>query len=552
MESLMWRPTAAELAAATAMARRPQNRPSQHLHVAKQRHADAMKAIVLGSPDLPRGLTFSQQREVALRDFIRRNQDLAATADTISPANLEAVVSQMSEVSPRTKPARLRRTYPPPRPAPSIGWTPDLMPTINRAASRADDGLRFVFDGSMYAGASAQRPLVIDDHDDHDAVPRSNVPQAHVAHWNMPQMNIPQIITPQSNMPQSNMPQSNILQSNIPHSNGMPFAQQRYPLRSKGAVQTQSLAFPEPAPIEASALFTPTQTVTAQIETHGLEPVSDFGRIEAPALSTTVHTVTVQEPDLQLKPTTRSGTCVEQAIDLDAEGVDHPQLNQTMHYSGSAAPLQNSMLAAAAPTNMSVNAPWKYPRLHFPCATMPARSAIAPAAPTKPLTKKEKRAAKAAANTSEKQRVQKAKQQAKQKQMELPSRSASTRKDRIDTQVSQVRQRFFARAKNEMHQGSRSYPVVIEALQGAITDLQMEELLYQTAQRAPQASPAPPTVAVPAFAEASASRRFWGMPVGFVAKGMAALRQHLDHADAANAAAPESNAGRPGGGGGMH
>lgn len=55
--------------------------------------------------------------------------------------------------------------------------------------------------------------------------------------------------------------------------------------------------------------------------------------------------------------------------------------------------------------------------------------------------------------------------------------------DCLSAQVSHVRRSLFARAKDEMHTHSRSYPVVIEALELVVADLTNEAALYRSAPR---------------------------------------------------------------------
>lgn len=136
----MWQPTGAELA--TAVARRPPGRPSQHVQLAKDRHSAAMRGIVMSRLRMPRGLSVTQQNEYALRDFIRSTPELAATADSISHASLEAVVAQMAEdpsspvsVTSRDRRHRMRR-------APIMREVPRFLDSV-RPQSQASIRLRY-------------------------------------------------------------------------------------------------------------------------------------------------------------------------------------------------------------------------------------------------------------------------------------------------------------------------------------------------------------------------------------------------------------------------
>lgn len=150
----------------------------------------------------------------------------------------------------------------------------------------------------------------------------------------------------------------------------------------------------------------------------------------------------------------------------------------------------------------------------------------------KPITKKQKNQDKLQELASLKKRLQ----QLEAEKRKLPSRSAGSWTAPIGTQVSQVRHHFYTHAQNEVQVGKRSHPILIEALQGVIADLQLDALNYREAQRAPPVRVAPQQLQAPPVAavqplQPEARTKFWKLPAKLVATGMTALKKHMDCVD---------------------
>lgn len=516
---------------------------------------------MMNAPGLPRATPLAQQREVALRSFIRRVPELAATADSISAASLEIVVAQMSEIplGPRAPPSRRRFHHALPTPMPPLNLAPALMPRFHHLPSRAEYARKFTFDSSKFMGSSEQWPAVITDSDDcisqtTDALAMSS----------------------------------------------------RYPLRSRGALlpSTPNMRLfhrieapdqPATPPImPAVPRYEPPMASTLEVrigprQASRLEPVERLGsRADlAIVIDSNDDEVTHQDQSLQkpVFPVPTQNT-ISTAAALGSDHGDKPRRALEWHHSGLAVPTQDTITTATAPASDHVDQPQRAPEWRYfgPAVPMYQPTMAAPSPPpTRRPTKKERKAAaaklarqpaKVKKTTSKKQKIQQELQQLRQQvkqhkkqEKKLPSTSAGTWKETIGSQVSQVRQHFLARAQHEMEQGGRSYPVLIEGMKGAIADLEQEEKLWRGRQRAQpvqtvptvqtvqttqtvqtvrtmqpalqpvQAPLAPPMAAAPTHgpeARTTSTRKFWKLPVKFVAAGMAALKHHMDHVDDVN------------------
>lgn len=464
----MWQPRAAETgpAIATSRTHRVANRASLQPHSAKDDHARAMRSIVL-SPE--RAAPTPREIRMLARNAIRMQTEIAC-GESDRPGNFGIMFSKRFENSSQ---ATVEQKRP-------------CLKSKDRVSSKYNT--KFVFNASLYPGASADRALIIPD-DDHDG------PQSLEIH------NATQRVA--SHVVASSMPPQLPMLSGAAHT--WPHGR---------AIQEQ----------EGSALSSDV-------------PFEHFSAAPPP---------TGQARISVLETANLLGTREDLPIELDT-GDDRPLHNQEYQKSGPTVPSLRLIQPSALfhpPTNKQRIASVKAARF---------------AKTGKPISEKQKAHERRVKNATEKkkqdkqarqekrQRKQKLKQNRQERQRrgpqpQVPLSTTSSWKATASTQVTKVSQRLFARVKNEMHVGGRSYPVVIEALEKVIADLKTEAALYQKDPRALSGQPAIQLAQVQSLMPVDASlsspptsrrTKFWKFPVKFVTAGMSALKLRMDHVEAA-------------------
>lgn len=402
------------------------------------------------------------------------------------------------------------------------------------APSHSAYNLRFVFDATRYAGASAERPVVLDADEGQQPHSAPSTKQQQPLRKQTLSNDFTPWFTSASNV------------------NGWgTFGTEN------GTFQSSCVSAPQPTLQRASLLLGPHLPPLSQ---SFIPAASTIPRQTYMASSTLEEQhppqsqrklPPFQNQSLMLDPVIRSGVSPELAIEVDSDDDDEQKRGQQRQYSGPVVPSQRSMAEASRPLT----------RKQQKAASHAAAGQAAN--PPNPLSNKQrkhqkqlqlqkevkqKRTQQHEANRKRKQ--EKRKQARENQQRQMPTAVGSWNNP-MSNQVLKVHQSLFARAKDAMHVGGHSYAVVVQAMEQATAQLKVEASRHQSVHLplpvlpASQPRQAPPTEVVdtaPVGVPKTPKTKFWKLPAKIVNAGLSALKHQLHHMETVDASDLDVNA----------